>query len=315
MEIRSRVRPILFWLLLGNVSLSVSQEFSLERPDASTLNYYLFQQQVPLSEKVLLLILQGSDCNSVFNNDAIKRDYSKVWPQADLLFIEKYGIDRELSYRSDSERNDCPKEYIQKDSPHQRVVDIKNVLKVVREQHDYTKLIVLGGSEGAVIANLLAAESEYIDATISFNGGGRWFIDDVIHNILSTQKTPELASADIEGFKGFANHILSSQPFELEVSGHGFDWWQQMLSVDQLGTLQKVKSPVLILQGGSDVSVSTNKVNDMMSVLAKSGKHNIEYKFYDGLNHQLKNSAGQSEIKAVTADIHLWLESVLNRSN
>ncbi len=315
MNIRTTFWILLLGIFMTRVGISEAQELTLERPDKSKINYYLIEQPAPVTEKVLLLILQGSDCNSIFYIDSIKSDYKNIWPQADLLLIEKYGISKKLSYHTGAERKDCPEEYIHNDSPEQRISDIKAVLKEVRKQQKYRTLVVLGGSEGAVIANLLAANIDYVDATISFNGGGRWFFDDILHSMVSTQQNPEEAKASREGLKQFAEHILTSEPFELKISDHGYNWWHQMLSMDQLAILQKVNSPLLILQGSRDLSVSPDKVDEMLLALSKSGKDNIKYRLYDGLDHAWKNSSGQSKKKKIVADIHIWLKSVLSHSN
>lgn len=232
------------------------------RDDGSLISYYLAQHAHDAD--TLLLILQGSDCNSVLKIDSILTDYKNVWPEADVLLIEKYDINRKLKYSTDPVRKDCPAQYLEKDNPAQRVSDIKAVLDIVRKDGQYKTLILLGGSEGAVIANLVTADVDYIDATISFNGGGRWFIDDVSHSIAVKHNNPEEARKESDGFKGFAEHVLNSKPFELDVSGHGYHWWQQALSIDQLDTLKKVKSPLLIIQGGMDTSVSPQKTDELM---------------------------------------------------
>ncbi|MGU5550729.1 alpha/beta hydrolase family protein [Aeromonas hydrophila] len=279
------------------------------RDDSSLISYYLVQHSHDAD--TLLLILQGSDCNSVLNIDSIFTDYKDVWPEADLLLIEKYGINRKLKYSTDPARKDCPAQYLEKDSPAQRVADIKAVLDIVRKNGQYKTFILLGGSEGAVIANLVTADVDYIDATIAFNGGGRWFIDDVSHSIAVKHSNPEEARKAIDGFKGFAEHVLNSKPFELEVSGHGYHWWQQMLSIDQLDTFKKVNSPLLIIQGGRDTSVSPQKTDELMQHLKELGKSNIEYRRYEELDHGLKNSDGKSQRKEVVSDMNTWLQSKL----
>ncbi|MFQ2413333.1 alpha/beta hydrolase family protein [Aeromonas caviae] len=279
------------------------------RDDGSFISYYLVQHAHDTDTR--LLILQGSDCNSVLNIDSILTEYKNVWPEADVLLIEKYGINRKLKYSTDPARKDCPAQYLEKDNPAQRVSDIKAVLDIVRKDGQYKKLILLGGSEGAVIANLVSADIDSIDATIAFNGGGRWFIDDVSHSIAVKHKNPEAARKEIDGFKGFAEHVLNNKPFELDVSGHGYHWWQQMLSIDQLDTLKKVKSPLLIIQGGRDTSVSPQKTDEMMQRLEELGKSNIEYRRYEELDHELKNSDGKSLRKEVIRDINIWLRSKL----
>lgn len=302
---------ILFWTCSVSAKETITRTMS--RDDGTHISYYLVTHSHDAD--TLLLILQGSDCNSVLNIDSILSDYKDVWPEADVLLVEKYGINRKLNYSTDPARKDCPAQYLEKDSPAQRVADIKTVLDTVRKDEQYKTFIILGGSEGAVIANLVSADIDYIDATIAFNGGGRWFIDDVSHSIAAEHKNLEAAKRDIDNFKGFVKHVLNSKPFELEVSGHGYHWWQQMLSIDQLDTLQNVKSPLLIIQGGRDISVSPQKTDELMQRLKDLGKINIEYQRYEALDHGLKNSDGENLRNEVVSDMNIWLKSKLDNPN
>ncbi|WP_447827235.1 alpha/beta hydrolase family protein [Aeromonas hydrophila] len=307
MKIRAIFLLLLLWTFTSNAEDITTRTAS--RGDGSPISYYLVQH--PHDTDTLLLILQGSDCNSVFNIGSILSDYKDVWPEADVLLVEKYGIDSNLKYSTDPVRKDCPAQYLEKDNPAQRVADIKAVLDIIRRDRQYKTFILLGGSEGAVIANLVTADVDYIDATIAFNGGGRWFIDDVSHSIAAKHNNPEEARKDIDGFKGLAEHVLNSKPFELEVSGHGYHWWQQMLSIDQLDTLKNIKSPLLIIQGGRDTSVSPQKTDELIQRLKDLGKSNIEYRRYKELDHRFKNSDGTSLRKEVIGDMNLWLQSKL----
>ncbi|MND80667.1 hypothetical protein D3C80_724400 [compost metagenome] len=90
----------------------------------------------------------------------------------------------------------------------------------------------MGGNEGAVIAILVSADVDYIDATISFNGGDIWFIDDSSHRISAKHHSLKEARKYIDSFKELAENVLNSKLFDLEVSGHGYYWWHQMLSID-----------------------------------------------------------------------------------
>ncbi|NVK75969.1 MAG: dienelactone hydrolase family protein [Oceanospirillaceae bacterium] len=288
---------------------------TVSRGDSSNIIYYLLSQSNQSPSDTLLLILQGSDCNSVQKIESIFADYMNVWPIADVLLIEKYGIDKHLSYSPNAERPDCPVKYLQNDSPEQRVADVDAVMDTVLKNNNYSNVIVLGGSEGAVIANLVTARGHYINATISFNGGGRYFIDDVIHSIKNGPVNNDAeVDESIKGFRGFADYILNSEPTELAVSGHGYDWWYQMLTIDQLEVLKKVKTPLLIIQGGRDLSVSPQKVDEMILALKESEKQNIEYRKYKELNHGLNNNDGESERKEVVQDINVWLKSKLSLS-
>ncbi len=298
-----------FLFLTSSVNSQEIMTRTASRDDGSFISYYLVQHIHDTD--TLLLILQGSDCNSVLKIESILTEYKNVWPEADVLLIEKYGINRKLKYSKDAERKDCPAQYLEKDNPAQRVADIKTVLDIVRKDGQYKTFILLGGSEGAVIANRVSADIDSIDATIAFNGGGRWFIDDVSHSIAVKHNNPDEARKEIDDFKGFAEHVLNSKPFELDVSGHGYHWWQQMLSIDQLDTLKKVNSPLLIVQGGMDTSVSPQKTDELVQRLKELGKNNIEYRRYEALDHGLKDSDGKSLRKEVIRDINIWLRSKL----
>ncbi|WP_347299650.1 hypothetical protein, partial [Clostridium perfringens] len=118
------------------------------------------------------------------------------------LTVEKYGIDDRLPYREEVPRQDCPDAFVQHDTPQRRVSDVTQVLQAVIARNGYQKVAVLGGSEGAVIANLVTASSGLVDATLAFSGGGRWFIDDVRHSVADAPKEEKA------GLNAFLQQVL-----------------------------------------------------------------------------------------------------------
>lgn len=297
-------------LFLAHAAYAESvRDYVMGREDGSTIHYYLLQPSTESASDTLLLILQGSDCNSALQVEAIFSDYRNVWPEADVLLIEKYGIDKTLNFSANVERADCPSQYLKNDSPKQRVADIEAVLAAVRGSGRYPNLILLGGSEGAAVANMVAAKVDKVSATVAFNGGGRWFIDDVIHSIAASAEDSADVEEAVNGIRGFSRHILNSPPSDLVVSGHGYKWWYEMLSLDQRKLLEAVDTPLLIVQGGRDVSVSPKKVDDLVAALNKAGKDNIEYRKYEELDHYFSDRRGDSQRGAVVKDIHHWLRS------
>lgn len=284
------------------------------RLDGSEISYYIEEGSQQKQSQDLLLVLQGSDCNSVVHIESIFSSYRNLWPKADLLVIEKYGITKSLPYSSDAERSDCPSTFLQNDNPRQRVSDANTVLEALYEERLYRNLVVMGGSEGALIANLLAAENERVTAAVAFNGGGRWFVDDVLHNIASDYVEKEEAENSLNGFKEFYQHILTSDADELVVSGHGYSWWKEMFEIDQFLVLNDVEPPLLLVQGGIDKSVSPEKFNEMISDLTDAGKENIDHLFYQYLNHSFKTAEGVYKQDDVVSDMKHWLWGVLSDS-
>jgi len=291
-------------LLTPALATADFNQFQIQRSDSSNIDYYIDYHREPGSSRSLLVFLHGSSCNSVVNIPSIALDYRNISPTSDFLVIDKYGIDQSLSYDDSDQRNDCPIEYIEKDSPSQRVSDARRVIDHLKSNYDH--IIVVGGSEGAVITNLLVGQTPYISAAISFNGGGRWFLDDVVHNIRVTSPSPEAAADSIAGFRGFAHHVINNRPSDIQVSGHGAKWWQEMLSLDQLEVIRSVEPKLLIIQATEDKSVSAEAVDDL--VLQVESKKNIEYIRLVGMNHGFVDGGGTSHRKLVVSKMRQWLD-------
>lgn len=292
--------------LLSTVTVAQSAMF-LPRADGSDIVYYV-QAAAEQPAQQLLVVMQGSDCNSVIYNPRIQEMFVPMLPGADVLTVEKYGIDASLPWDQNAERTDCPADTIQYDSLTQRVSDYKAVLNVLKMHQDYKNVVVVGGSEGAVIAVLLAAESDLVDASIAFNGGGRWFKDDVIHSIrVAPLAEPEKAEA-LAGIQEFIEYISGTPDPGLVASNHGVAWWQSMLKHDQLAALTNVKTPLLLLQSGLDDSVDPVAVEQMVRQAALK---QVRYRYYPELDHVMQDAQGKSQLKDVVAEMQDWLAEVL----
>ncbi|OKB67976.1 hypothetical protein BHU62_05825 [Serratia marcescens] len=291
--------------LWSGLAVAQSTPLALPREDASSIRYYLDAVVPGQASPTLLVILQGSDCNSVRHIRLVRDPMRQVLPAADLLTVEKYGIDDTLPYSEDAQRQDCPEAFVQHDTPQQRVSDVTRVLQTVIKRNGYQKVVVLGGSEGAVIANLVTASSGLVDATLAFSGGGRWFIDDVRHSVAGAPKE------EAAGLNAFLQQVQTAPPFTLNASDHGYAWWHGMLNIDQLAILRSIKTPVLIVQGGKDRAVSPAAVGQMIAELRAAGKTNITYVNYAELDHVMRRENGASEMTRVVADMRDWLEKTL----
>jgi pimeloyl-ACP methyl ester carboxylesterase len=278
----------------------------VKRDDGSIIRYYLDRKSPKSYTKTLLVILQGSDCNSVSKIKAIGR-LRNVCPDADMLTVEKYGITEALTYSNEVERNDCPDDYLLHDNPEQRVSDLDKVISILRKNYHYSKIIIIGGSEGTTVADIITAQADYISATVVFGGGGRFFLDDVLHSMQFLGLSKEELRRNSEGFQQLAQSVLSHEPFELSMSNHGYGWWRQMLSTDREELLAKISTPVLIVQGGDDKSASPTKATEMVSSLQAKGKTNIDYYLYPGYDHSLNLSVKNRSSEKVIEDIKNWL--------
>ncbi|KZK87306.1 Alpha/beta hydrolase family protein [Pseudovibrio sp. Ad13] len=278
----------------------------LVREDGSEITIYL-KSQSPKDATDLLVLIQGSDCNSVANNKLINEEFSQVLPKADVLTVEKYGITSDLSWDRSDKRTDCPADYIENDSPERRTADYIKTINQLKEGGIYERVFLVGGSEGAMVANMIAAKTDFVTASVALNGGGRKFLDTILYNIKHTSNSKEQEKEDTEGFTGFAMHVMNSEPFELNMGDHGYAWWRYMLDSDQLEILAQVDNPLLIVQGGKDINVSPEAVDQQIAKLAELSKTNITYKSYPDMTHSFKGAGGDSMVEQVITDIKGWL--------
>ncbi|MGE8521532.1 MAG: alpha/beta hydrolase [Alcaligenes faecalis] len=288
---------------LGGQAHAQVQSHELARADGSTIHYYV-QPAVAPQDGVheLLLIVQGSDCNSVAHKKIVWETLAKARPQAQVLAVEKYALTAALPASDEPERSDCPTDYIKHDNPQQRVADLEAVLKQLQSQTRYDQLFALGGSEGAVIVHLLAARTPYLDAAVSFNGGGRWFQDDVLYSVSVEEMPAADKQAMLDGLGGFLKQAKAG--LDTEMSQHGRDWWQQMLNLDQADVLRQIGIPTLVIQSGRDASVSPQAAAEM---LVQMDNPHLVWRTYPDLDHGMNQPDGSSAMPQVVGDIAQWL--------
>lgn len=273
----------------------------LIRQDNSELIYYLDKQAE--HNKTLLVLMQGSDCNSIKNNTFIQETFGRWLPSSDVLMVEKYGITAQLTYSDDNgEREDCPKNYKLHDNPNQRLTDYLAVLDKLSP--NYTNIVLLGGSEGATMVHLVVAERHDISAAIALNGGGRFFLDDVLYNIRNTTPKEHVEEA-INSFQQLANAIITNQIGDEQfVSEHSKLWWQQYLAIDLLEVIKRnTQTPVLIVQTLDDINVDVAAFYQLSQEITQP---NVTFIKYDKLNHGFYNQQGERLTGKVVQDIQQW---------
>lgn len=247
--------------------------------------------------------MQGSDCNSIKNNVFIQETFGHWLPNSDVLMVEKYGITAQLPYSQyDGERIDCPKSYQRHDNPKQRTEDYEAVLDKLSSQ--YPNIILLGGSEGATIVHLMVTKRNDIKAAIALNGGGRFFLDDVLYNIRHTTPKEHVEDA-INSFQQFADAIKNNQiDDEQFISEHSKIWWQQFFTIDLLKVIKSNQhTPVLIIQTLNDTNVN---VNAFYQLSRDINQPNVKFIKYEKLDHGFYNEQGERLTNKIINDIQQW---------
>lgn len=287
--------------LAASGGASAAGSAALPRQDGSSITYYLDGN----GSRTLLVLMQGSDCNSVAHNPVINEQFSTLLEGADVLTVEKYGLTRATAWNPAGDSPDCPESYFSHDSPEQRARDYLQVIDALAGQYGYEQLVLLGGSEGAVVAALVASRREDVSALVTLNGGGRFFHDDVLYS-MARELPPAALDEARAGFLGFRDSVMNAETMDLRMSGHGFRWWKSMFSLDQRATLQQVEAPLLIVQAERDESVSPGLAREQAEQL-REGKSNVDFLLVENVDHKFRDDAGESRTDAVIASVRGWL--------
>lgn len=293
---------LLFIILLPSfASYAEISTHLLARKDGSEISYYLDKRAE--ENQTLLVLMQGSDCNSIKNNMFIQETFGQWLPNSDVLMVEKYGITALLPYSQyEGERVDCPESYKRHDNPKQRTEDYEAVLDKLSSQ--YPNIILIGGSEGATMVHLVVTKRNDIKAAIALNGGGRFFLDDVLYNIRHT--TPKEHVEDVlNGFQQFADAIKNNQiDDEQFISEHSKIWWQQFFTIDLLKVIKSNHhTPVLIIQTLNDTNVNVDAFYQLSQDI---NQPNVKFIKYNKLDHGFYNEQGERLTNEIIHDIQHW---------
>lgn len=273
---------------------------NLARQDGSAVHYYLLHRQAEPTRKLLVLI-QGSDCNSAKNNRFMVDTFGGAFPDHDILLVEKYGITDALPFNDrDGERADCPAETMLNDSLSVRVSDYAAVLD--RLKGEYGTVLLLGGSEGATVAEHTALASPAVDAVVAVNGGGRFFLDDVTDSFRNSPQP--LEESQLAGFLAFTDAVKRNEVADdMLVSQHGMCWWREFLAADAQQVLNGQTKPVLVIQTLNDTNVSVTSFKQMQKAVENPV---VTFRTFDNLDHYFKDTDGNRHTAQILAVIRDW---------
>lgn len=279
-------------ILLLALPFTTAAQQTIARADGSTLTYYLDNANA----QKLLVVFQGSDCNSVRHNQAVKTLHNNLAPDAALLTIEKYALTAELSYHA-NERDDCPETYLQHDTMQQRIDDALTVLRTLTD--NYESITLAGGSEGASMALAVAAELNRVDAVLALNAGSAQFQHDIEYSMQQSLPAETLTAA-VKGFREFAQQLRESeQAFEMVMSNHGYAYWKDMLGRDLLAPLNAINGPVLLMQASADQSVDPKQARADVEAYLTDGTSHITFVTLEGLDHGFRDAEGHQHLERV----------------
>ena len=196
--------------------------------------------------------------------------------------------------------------------------DVKEVLKYARSRKDIdtTRIVLLGHSEGGMIAPMVASQDKGVRAIVLLAGPaytGR--------RVMMFQNQDNVNQA-----KGLTNaqrdSIMKTVPAALDSIGRVNPWIGFFMQHDPLKVARLVTQPVLILQGETDHQVTPEQADTLYATLRAAGNTNVTMKKFPATDHLfLADPIGVASGYAALPDKHVrktvlgtladWLKTTL----
>lgn len=230
----------------------------------------------------VVLIISGSgptdrDGNNADGgrNDSLKR-LAWVLAKHNIASVryDKRGVAASLAATPD-ERNLTVEAY---------VADAEAWGQKLKSDPRFGKLIVLGHSEGALIASL-AAPGIDADAVISVSGSARP-VDQVIREQLGNRLPPPLmlrSNELLDSLKAGKPDDNVPPPLQAIFRPSVQPYLISLFRQDPAAAFAKLKMPALIIQGSNDIQVGVNDAR-----LLKAAKPDAELALIEGMNHVMR---------------------------
>ncbi len=178
--------------------------------------------------------------------------------------------------------------------------DARSVVTMLRARADIDgqRIALVGHSEGGIIAPMVAASDALLRAVALLAGpayAGRRI--SLFQNRQALDATPALTPAQRDS-------IMAKVPAMLDTVSQ--PWTKFWLAYDPLPTAQRVKQPVLILQGDSDMQVTPEQADTLATALRRAGNRAVTLKRFPATNHLfLADASGAPQGYGALKDVHV----------
>ena len=295
-------------ILLAQESVSNSPEhLSVQRLNDSYIDVY-YNKPIAGTKLPILIFCQGSGYDS--NTDGFLQIMSQFKEKVVGLAIEKQGV--KFGDTGDS----MTQAYKQNNAIYNRFYDYLRVLQYMRAHADWWNddVYIIGGSEGGLLAGMLASFYPNTKSVALFSFGGGLNFGEAWPISIGLQKKAEGANSEeidkeVNNVKDSFNLIRQNPTFQKSYEGidNTYAWWASIIDLRLENSLLDLRIPIYLVQGSEDIMsppVSARKLNEDF---IKKGKTNLFYKEYKGYDHEYKDEKGESHLVEVIMQAIQWM--------
>lgn len=175
---------------------------------------------------------------------------------------------------------DCGDEFHLKNNPDQWIADYSEFIKSQIRIDKPKNVVLVGVSEGGLIATRVAGLLPQITHLAVIGDGGY-----TMRKSLTTLNEKGTFGFNVE--KGWAKIINDPRSIDKKWLSNTYRWWYDVMDIDQLQDFLKLNIPILVGIGEQDTMVPVESAYFLKSKFDAAGKTNLTLKVYPGADHRL----------------------------
>jgi len=165
--------------------------------------------------------------------------------------------------------------------------DIRAAIAFLRARKDIDpeRIGIVGHSEGAAIAPMIAATDPRLKAIVAMAGPGEPGIE------ISMAQNKYIVDTDTTLKPAQRDSILRAARTSLDPAKQTDPWIKSWMSYDPAPIARQVKAPTLILQGATDRQVPADQAEKLAALIRAGGNRDVTVRVFPAVNHLFVNDA------------------------
>ncbi|MES2676651.1 MAG: alpha/beta fold hydrolase [Pseudomonadota bacterium] len=283
-------------------------EYTIQDKTGRNITYYLSKSNTKGAP--LLLMIQGSGCDRVFNKspDSV---YSTIFNLVNIanenkfsvLAVEKPFSGRRQNADGNAVEATCTQDFHRDFTAASWVAALNTAIQAATAKMNYTPahILIFGHSEGAGIASKVAVENSHVTHVITSGGSGTSQMFDFI--AFAYQNCFDRSTCIDQAYRELDNINQDPQSHTKFAWGHPYKRWSSFFRLDPAENLLKAKAKVYLMFGTSDAATPALSQEIIAAKLKSSGK-DIIVRRVPNANHMLQHSS-LSNLDDLTSEYNL----------
>ncbi|WP_312510769.1 alpha/beta fold hydrolase [Massilia sp.] len=292
------------------------QRVTLPRAGAPAVSYYL---SPPKKRSPLVLFVQGSGCTAPFSGLGTANRSASIFPYVGLAMSGRFAVmavDKpyQLTERQDTPPNgalECSADFNKHYSYDSWLATLRQALQhaLARPDVDPRRVLVVGMSEGGVLASGLARAMPEVGAVALVGSSGTTQLYDMIASTYQSSGSDADKLKELQSIEATVQQIMAEPDSVSKFAwGHTYRRWSSFLSQSPADNLLQSKARVYIASGMQDKSVPILSSEAMYAQLRMRGRDVTMVRVPGGSHDLLTEAGGREQVQQEYDAIIRWFE-------